>query len=138
MSLRDHLSAIYETHGLLTPKVVVNEARSPSHPLHDRFEWDDSVAGEKYREQQAAELIRSVKVVWRDKEPGTAPVRAFVHMERADGNTYVPIEQVAQDDISTAILLRQAEREWKQMLRRYEGLAGFLEMIRGDVHHKAS
>lgn len=133
MSLRDELSRIYTSHGQLTPKLVVDLARNPEHPLHERFEWDDAVAGERYREVQAAELIRSVKVVRKDKEPGDADVREFVHVERPTGSSYVPLGEVLADDIATAILLRQAEREWKQMLRKYQALEGWVAMVRGDV-----
>lgn len=138
MSLRDELSRIYTSHGQLTPKLVVDLARNPEHPLHNRFEWDDAVAGEKYREVQAAELIRSVKVVRKEKEPGDADVRQFVHVERPTGNSYVPLEEVIRDDIATAVMLRQAEREWKQLLRKYEALDGWVAMVRGDVGQQAS
>ena len=33
----------------ITPKRILEDARSNSSPLHDRFTWDDTVAGERYR-----------------------------------------------------------------------------------------
>lgn len=48
--------------GVLKPEHVLVEAANPSHPLHDRFEWDDARAGHAYRIDQARTLIRSVKV----------------------------------------------------------------------------
>lgn len=45
--------------GNLTPDAVVEAARPKAHPLHHRFEWDDSVAGHKYRLDQARALIRT-------------------------------------------------------------------------------
>jgi hypothetical protein len=58
VNLRDELKSIFEVNRELTPKIVVNAARKKDSPLHDRFEWNNAVAGEKYREVQAAELIR--------------------------------------------------------------------------------
>ena len=49
-----------ENDGVLQPEVVVNEARPASSPLHSRFEWDNSVAGQNYRIWQARQLIRVV------------------------------------------------------------------------------
>jgi len=46
--------------GVLTPDDVVKDARRDSSPLHDQFEWDDTVAAGKYRIEQARELIRTV------------------------------------------------------------------------------
>jgi len=48
--------------GTLTPSRVVDVARSPLNPLHKYFEWDDAVAAEKYRQDQARELIRCVHI----------------------------------------------------------------------------
>jgi hypothetical protein len=49
-----------ENDGLLQPETVVDEARPVSSPLHSRFEWDNTVAGEAYRLWQARQLIRVV------------------------------------------------------------------------------
>lgn len=51
-----------ENGGTLRPADVVNAARDPEHPLHERFQWDDAKAGEAHRLDQARSLIKSVKV----------------------------------------------------------------------------
>ena len=48
--------------GTLSSQVVVDEARDISSPLHPFFQWDDSIAAEAYRIQQAESLIRRVKI----------------------------------------------------------------------------
>jgi hypothetical protein len=141
MSLRDHLQAIYEQHGKLTPAVVLEEARSVEHPLHDRFEWDDDVAAEKWRKRQARELIRSVRIVYKeatDTDPGKS-IRAF-HAVRGtdDESVYEPAEVIAEDPLLRAMLLRDAEREWKQLLRRYKDIAEFVDMVRTDIEQQLS
>ena len=70
------LEEIVSRHGVLTPRLVVEESRPPSAPLHDEFEWDDSVAAELYREHQARYIIRSVVVAVPEREE--TYVRAFV------------------------------------------------------------
>lgn len=139
MSLRDQLQGIYQAHGTLTPRLVVDVARDAEHPLHGRFEWDDAVAGEKYREVQAGELIRSVKVKYTPKGSDEEhEVRAFHAVPRPDGSTYVPVEEVAEDDFSRELLLRQAEREWKAMRRRYAHLDEFMDMVRTTLGEDAA
>lgn len=132
MSLRDHLRSIYETQGELTPALVVQAATPKTHPLHDSFEWNDKVAGHKYRLVQAQEMIRSVKVVFNPDAPDSA-VREFLSVKRPDGPSYVPIDEIQGDEITTAIVLRQAEREWKALKRRYEHLTEWLAAVRADV-----
>jgi spore germination protein YaaH len=44
--------------GYLRPRDVVDAARDEKSPLHNQFEWDDSIASEKYRQWQARALIR--------------------------------------------------------------------------------
>lgn len=129
MNLRDHLTAIYREHGALTPRLVVDAARDPEHPLHDRFEWDDALAGEKYREQQARALIRTVKVVEPVGETDETRVRAFHSVPRPEGQTYVPIDEVRADPFTRQLVLRTAEREFRQMFARYRHLREFLEVV---------
>lgn len=47
----------------LTPKRLVDASRAPDAPMHNEFEWDDTVAGEKYREEQARKVIQHIVVV---------------------------------------------------------------------------
>ena len=48
--------------GVLTPDAVVEDAKSKDSPLHEHFDWSDSVAGAKWRLMQAREIIRSVRI----------------------------------------------------------------------------
>lgn len=48
--------------GQLTPESIVNTARDISNPLHECFEWEDSLAAENWRKQQARILINVIKV----------------------------------------------------------------------------
>lgn len=68
--------------GALSPQRIVEAARPAQSPLHSYFDWNDTTAAEKYREQQAAHLLRSIVVT---KAPGVdlkAPTRAFVSVRQ--------------------------------------------------------
>jgi|GEM_PF-3052225 hypothetical protein len=47
----------------VVPATLVREAQNPKHPLHHRFEWDDSIAAHKHRLDIAQKIISSVRVV---------------------------------------------------------------------------
>jgi hypothetical protein len=135
--LRERLAGIYASRGELTPEAVVEEARPADSDLHSRFEWDDSIAGPKYRLQQARELIRSVRVTYAvDNEGREKTVRAFSSIRTPDapsGRAYRPTDQIVLDPLQRMILLRQCEREWLQFKARYEHLAEFSEIISGSA-----
>lgn len=130
-NLRDQLMTIRQDKGSLTPADVVDAARPDDHPLHDRFEWDDLVAGEKWRSTQAAELIRSVRIVFTRTNGEESSVRFFHSTHEDDGGSaaYQPLEEIVTDPMATRILLNQMEREWKQFKARYGRLAEFVELL---------
>lgn len=63
----DELLEIQKKKGL-TPEQVVEFARDEDSPLHDLFEWEDSIAGEKWRLQQARVIVNEVKVIIENQE----------------------------------------------------------------------
>lgn len=133
MNLRDQLQQIYDQHQKLHPALVVNEARDENHPLHDRFEWDDSIAGEAWRRQQAHELIKSVRITYRKADESENSVRAFHAVRSEQGYTYEPTEKVVADPFTAKLVLADMEREWKALFRRYNEFDEFYAMVRADL-----
>lgn len=129
-SLRDTLTEIYTTQGTLTPRLVVDLASDPDHPLHDRFEWDDTIAADRYRLAQAGQLIRSVKVRYVDA-PEPKDVNAFHSTPSPDGNSsYTPVEEVVRDEVGYQLVVRAMRREFEAFRRRYQHLEEFAAMLR--------
>ena len=67
-SLRRILGELEEQKGIVTPKDILDIARSEDSPIHGLFNWDDEIAGELYRLNQARALITDVKVEIQDKK----------------------------------------------------------------------
>jgi hypothetical protein len=132
-NLRDELLAIRAQAGELTPEIVVEAATPEDHPLHDRFEWDDTEAARRYRLVQGGELLRAVRVSLPSR-PDTS-VRGLLAVRHSDSRRadYMPTEEVMGNPLLAAIQLRDAERDWKLLRARYEHLAEFADMIRRDV-----
>lgn len=100
-SVASRLAELYSEHGKLTPALVVADAQSKKSPLHECFEWDDSVAARKHRENQARTLIRSVKVILRT-DTTTVDCVAYVRDPNAGAQEqgYVSVESLKGDDIN--------------------------------------
>jgi hypothetical protein len=85
----------------LTPKKLVDESRPTKAALHKEFEWNDAIAAEKWREEEAGNIIRVIHVEY---ETGPdEPQRAYVierHEEQEQ--SYEPVHEV---------LTRQSSRD---------------------------
>ena len=103
----------------LTAQDVVNDARNTKSPIHDYFEWDDSMAAEKYRLEQARCLIRSIDIVvtYQGEEK---PVRAIVCVEYSGREAYVPIQVVAKNADLRQQIIEKALSEIISWQGRYE------------------
>jgi len=110
--------------GILRPSDVIREARPVDHPLHNRFEWDNSKAASEYRLWQARELIASVHVTI---EPGegarSVSIRAFVSLkpDREQGG-YRPVRAILSDAEMLEQALSDALEELSLFRRKYQAL----------------
>lgn len=118
-SAGEELERIYENKGRLEPKEIVDESRTENAPLHPCFEWNDTVAAEKYRETQAQGIVRSIVVVHENQNNEPVEVRAFVNVQE----TYRPIEVVVNSEEQTKELLESALAELRVFERKYATLS---------------
>lgn len=138
MNLRDELLAIRQEYGRLTPDTVLQAARPRNHPLHARvFDRAPRDAAEAWYRHRAHELIQEVRISYRKPGQPTTSVRAFYAVPDAEGYAYQPAEEVADDPLTRAIVLRDMERDWKQLRSRYERFAEFVAMVKRDVEAEA-
>lgn len=133
-TLRELLLEVRSQHGQLTPASVVESARPDDAPLHDRFEWDDAVAGEKFRLVQAHELIQSVRIRYVSGDRSKT-IRGLVAVARPDSPqpVYEPAEEALQDPLRKKLILQQMERDWRSLRARYEDVAEFAELVLRDM-----
>lgn len=129
MSLVDDLNAIRDERGTLTPETVVEAASAPEHPLHNRFDWDDTAAAHKWRLTQAGELLR---VTFRPDQQRPDELRAFmaVRGEHSPRSEYVPTSEAMSDPFTRELLLRQMKRDWLTFKARYERMDEFADLFR--------
>lgn len=132
MSVREHLQAIYDEHGALSPELVVTEARAEDHPLHSHvFDRPPGDAAEAWYRHRAHDLIQSVKITYKpsngDEERS---VRAFHCVRTEAGHVYEPAEKIAEDPFLRAVVLRDMEREVRQLQARYGHMREFIDLVR--------
>lgn len=114
----DEIDRICRERGGVEPKTLVDESRSAGAPLHNCFEWRDEVAAEKYRTEQARDILGNITVVCETQEKQAVDVRAFVRVQSA----YRPISVVLNDEEKMLELLEAALRELRAYREKYKHL----------------
>lgn len=117
------IERIRMTTGSANAENIVDESRPDEAVLHCCFEWNDSVAAEKYRLQQANGIVRSIIVrrvpVGGGEKKEAIEVRAFVHTEKEN---YQPLKIVLADKDLKRDMMRTALRELTSFEEKYRKL----------------
>ena len=76
------LEYIEDRDGSVTPKAFLEESRSEDSETHDMFEWDNTVAAERYRLSQAVDIVGGITFTLIEAEE----VKTEVNLVEDDGN----------------------------------------------------
>lgn len=106
--------------GGLTAKRLLEKSRDVSAPLHALFEWDDTIAAENYRQDQASHIIRSVVVETSAINP--EPVRAFINIKREE-REYCCLDVVVRSEDLYQQMLAAAFKEMEAFKQKYKSLS---------------
>ena len=113
--------------GELTSARFLDVSRPEDAPTHNLFEWNDSVAAERYRLQQATVAINSVEVQIVNESTATAISQAaFVNViSKAPARTgeFAPIDVALSDANMRNALLQNALKELQSFRRKYSQLS---------------
>lgn len=113
--------------GRLCAKELVEVSRPEEAPLHNEFEWDDTVAAEKWREHQGRCMIAALTVIYEDT-PQKAPIRAFFHIQEETSN-YEPVEVIIQSEDKQNLLIKTALKELNAFKAKYSGIKAFSKLF---------
>lgn len=137
----EEMERIREEYGGVTKENFLEAARPSDSVTHCLFDWDDSVAGEKWRLHQSKVIIGSVKMtVCAETPQGKTEykVRAFVNKEVDDDRkpaVYIPFLEAmngTESETTRRITVENAKRELFQFankFRTYEEFAGVIDEI---------
>lgn len=122
MKYAEELQKIAAEHGgTLYPRDVVEAARDPKSKLHDAFEWNDGIAAEQWRIEQARRLIRvQVTLLQNSNEP----IQAYVSLSplRSEEGGYVPIRDVLSNKKLLEQMKADAARELEIFTAKFRAI----------------
>lgn len=113
--------------GDLKPQSVVDAAKTDKR-LKQHFEWDDAVAANAHRCDQARELVRCVHVASASAESGVA--RAYLSVHDKGGTSYRALGEILDSRDLQQQVLAQAERDLLAWEARYKGLKDVCDLVR--------
>lgn len=131
--------------GVLEAEEVVRAARHKNSPLHDKFEWNDGAAAEKFRVIQARTLI-NVSVEYYGDAGNEIPSRVFVKIaedhskENLGYRLAVNVRSSTQMEnklLETALSKMDRFRERYGLLRELEPLFREIDRIKKTMDRKA-
>lgn len=114
----------------LNPDTLLEASRPEDAPLHNEFEWDDNVAAEKFRKEQARYIIRHLVIIHEDTDGAEEIVkdRAFVFTgEKKTG--YVPLGEALSNETWKANLLKAAYKDMEYFTAKYHRLTELSNVI---------
>lgn len=123
-----------------TADEIVDMASNPETESHDLFDWDDAIAGPKWRKEQANKILQNLKVEFvqsDDKPEGQktfTPVRLF-YGNPCERKGFVAVTTIMGNKDMYEQLLERAKMEIKSfrkkyaMLKELEALFDMIDMI---------
>lgn len=110
----------------ITPEEVLEKARDKNSELNKCFEWNDSVAAEKYRLQQAGNVIRML--VYESENKDAEPIR-YLHLT-TETHTYQPTKSFLVQKDEYQSLLKRAKAELETFKRKYHTITELEEVFK--------
>lgn len=114
------MEKIEKRDGVLTKEAFLEASRPEDSPTHGLFEWEDSVAAEKYRLTQSRIAIQDIVVtIVKSDEP--VKTHAFVNVVagKSSNAKYTSIDVAMEDDTKRKNVLRNALEELEAFERKY-------------------
>lgn len=127
----DEIMGIGET---ATPQQIVDRARDESSELHKCFEWDNDVAAEKWRLQQARMVVCHLVIKEERRIVDQPEIRYFHIVEKSEG--YKPTEIIYKNPDEYEKLLANAVGELRAIELKYKSLSE-LELVFEAIHQIA-
>lgn len=122
---------LHQEIGQCDPINLVDASRPGEAECHPLFEWDDSLAAERYREEQARHALRCHVVVYRN--PSTEAdqeVRTFVSVRRDDNTrTYQETLIAMKNQEDRDRILNRCLAELCQMRRRWQQFSSIADVV---------
>jgi len=133
------LESIEARDGSVTSQSFLEYSRPGESETHSMFEWDDTIAAEKYRLRQAGAIINQLEVKLEfenspthEAEIKVVPIKAFMNVSAkapTEAGVFVNAVAVQQEDEYRNTVLQNALSELRAFQRKYSNFSEFSKVF---------
>ena len=116
-----------------TPDAIVELARNENSVLHNLFDWDDKIAANKWRRQQARVICCNLIVEERDEKHGKPIELRLLHMSE-DRGSYEEINFFMANADEYDKLLASAKRDLESFKAKYRTLKELKSLLEETIN----
>ena len=107
----------------ITNKSVLEYAKNKKKSeIYKCFDWDDKIAGEKWRLTQANQIIGSISFVIEEEPIKKQKVYFSVKSDKEENRKFKNIKDILEDDEDYKALLNKARKEFETCRDNYDNL----------------
>lgn len=125
--------------GSFVSEDVLEKGKDKKSELHKCFEWDDAIAGEKFRLKQASQIMRALVIIPEKSENFTIKheIRGFENVENEDGDmVYMSTKTIVTDESLLESLIEQiiaSLSRYEKKLKAYESISENALLLRKNL-----
>lgn len=124
------LEHLEESDGGVTAERFLDISRPEDSPTHSCFEWNDSVAAERYRMHQSRCTINALRVVYADKNGEDQQISAFVNVSAPEEKTtYENVWAALSDKEKKENVLNRIRNELDSFVIRNQHIEELADML---------
>ena len=133
------LESIEAMDGKVTSQSFLEYSRPEESETHSMFEWDDTIAAEKYRLRQAGAIINQLEVKLEfenspahEAEIKVVPIKAFMNVSAkapTEAGVFINAVTVQQKDEYRNTVLQNALSELRAFQRKYANFSEFSKVF---------
>lgn len=110
-----------------SPQAILEKARNNDSELHKCFTWDDSIAAERWRLNEARVIVRQLVITEQEVPKDRPEIRLFHKTDNESG--YKPTELIIQKEDEYTALLKRAWAELQAFKVKYSVLKELQEIF---------
>lgn len=118
----EELEELEKTKEITNNNVLEYAKKNKDSELYKCFDWDDKIAGEKWRLSQAGDIISSISFIIEEEPVRKQKVYYSIKTENEDRKQFKNILDILDNDEDYRALLEQARKEFETFKEKYNSL----------------
>lgn len=118
----EELEQIEKQDAVSSKNVLTYARKNKDSELYKCFEWDNKIAGEKYRLFQASNIISSISIVINEKPKEKQKVYYKIRTEEKETGSFKNIKDILKNDAEYIAICNKAEDDLKKCTEKYHKL----------------